>query len=123
MGRHSARNDGARNDGDRHDADRNDSARNDSDRHDSDRTVEDGNGPVRGERAGQRGVTAPAGARVLVARSPDRAAELVTALRDVGAEPCCCRSLISNSPATSTPWMWPSTPSVPVPTPGWWSAV
>ena len=30
---------------------------------------------------------APDGARVLVARSPDRAAELVTALRDVGAEP------------------------------------
>ena len=32
-------------------------------------------------------MTAPAGARVLVARSPDRAAELVTALRGVGAEP------------------------------------
>ncbi|WP_144671950.1 uroporphyrinogen-III synthase [Arthrobacter sp. U41] len=32
-------------------------------------------------------MTAPAGARVLVARSPDRAGELVTALRDVGAEP------------------------------------
>lgn len=72
MGRHSARND---------------SARNDSDRNDSARTVEDGNDPVRGDGAVQRGVTAPAGARVLVARSPDRAAELVTALRDVGAEP------------------------------------
>jgi uroporphyrinogen-III synthase len=67
MGRHSARNNSARND----------SAGSDGDGHD----------PVRGAQAGRRGVTAPAGARVLVARSPDRAAELVTALRDVGAEP------------------------------------
>ena len=34
-----------------------------------------------------RGMRAPEGARVLVARSPDRAGELVTALRGVGAEP------------------------------------
>lgn len=36
---------------------------------------------------GQPGMRTPDGARVLVARSPDRAAELVTALRDAGAEP------------------------------------
>ncbi|MGP4031393.1 uroporphyrinogen-III synthase [Pseudarthrobacter sp. 1C304] len=36
---------------------------------------------------GPRGTRAPSGARVLVARSPDRAAELVTALRGAGAEP------------------------------------
>ncbi|HEX9225405.1 MAG TPA: uroporphyrinogen-III synthase [Arthrobacter sp.] len=72
MGRHSARNSEARNDGDRKDGDGHDRDRND---------------PARGDRARQRGVTVPAGARVLVARSPDRAAELVTALRDVGAEP------------------------------------
>lgn len=67
MGRHSARNDEVRNDGAWNDGARND-ARND---------------PVR---SGQPGMRAP-GARVLVARSPDRAAELVTALRGAGAEP------------------------------------
>ncbi|BCW67792.1 hypothetical protein NicSoilB4_25550 [Arthrobacter sp. NicSoilB4] len=36
---------------------------------------------------GQPGMRTPDGARVLVARNPDRAAELVTALRDAGAEP------------------------------------
>ncbi|WP_226760233.1 uroporphyrinogen-III synthase, partial [Arthrobacter sp. SO3] len=40
-------------------------------------TVKDGQGGMRG----------PDGARILVARSPDRAAELVSALRAVGAEP------------------------------------
>ncbi|WP_082492537.1 uroporphyrinogen-III synthase [Arthrobacter sp. Leaf69] len=49
------------------------------------RNSEARNSEARDDRA--RNVTAPAGARVLVARSPDRAAELVTALRDVGAEP------------------------------------
>ena len=63
MGRHSAR---------RTSEDRNDSARNDP-------------GPRRQD--GQPGMRAPDGARVLVARSPDRAAELVTALRGAGAEP------------------------------------
>ena len=58
MGRHSARNDEVRNDG-------------------------AGNDPAQSR---QPGLRAP-GARVLVARSPDRAAELVTALRDAGAEP------------------------------------
>ncbi|MET4093404.1 uroporphyrinogen-III synthase [Arthrobacter sp. UYCu712] len=36
---------------------------------------------------GPQGMRVPDGARVLVARSPDRAGELVTALRRVGAEP------------------------------------
>lgn len=36
---------------------------------------------------GQGGMRAPDGARILVARSPDRAADLVSALRAVGAEP------------------------------------
>ena len=53
------------------------SARNVEDRHDS----------AHGHQDVQPGLGAPYGARVLVARSPDRAAELVTALRGAGAEP------------------------------------
>ena len=45
------------------------------------------NPQAHGEHDGQDGMTVPDGARVLVARSPDRAAELVTALRGAGAEP------------------------------------
>jgi uroporphyrinogen-III synthase len=41
----------------------------------------------RNHTAGPTGMRVPEGARVLVARSPDRAGELVTALRRVGAEP------------------------------------
>ncbi|WP_157357070.1 uroporphyrinogen-III synthase [Arthrobacter sp. U41] len=45
----------------------------------------DGTAP--GGPGGAHGMRVPDGARVLVARSPDRSAELVTALRGVGAEP------------------------------------
>lgn len=41
----------------------------------------------RGEQGEQGCMRAPDGARILVARSPDRAADLVSALRAVGAEP------------------------------------
>lgn len=41
----------------------------------------------RNHTGGPQGMRVPLGARVLVARSPDRAGELVTALRRVGAEP------------------------------------
>ena len=41
----------------------------------------------RNHTGGPTGMRVPEGARVLVARSPDRAGELVTALRRVGAEP------------------------------------
>jgi len=58
------------------------SARNVEDRHDSAR-----NESAHGHQDVQPGLRAPYGARVLVARSPDRAAELVTALRGAGAEP------------------------------------
>ena len=58
------------------------SARNVEDRHDSAR-----NESAHGHQDVQPGLGAPYGARVLVARSPDRAAELVTALRGAGAEP------------------------------------
>jgi len=67
MGRHSARSDE-----DRNVEDRNDSAR---------------DATAHSEQDGQPGMRAPDGARVLVARSPDRAAELVAALRGAGAEP------------------------------------
>lgn len=42
---------------------------------------------VNGEQGEQDGMRAPDGARILVARTPDRAADLVGALRAVGAEP------------------------------------
>ena len=45
----------------------------------------------RNNTGGPTGMRVPEGARVLVARSPDRAGELVTALRRAGAEPLLLR--------------------------------
>ncbi len=65
-------------------------------------------------RTGQPGLRVPEGARVLVTRSPDRAAALVAALRGSRRRTACsCRSSTSNTPATSTPSTSPSTPSAP----------